>query len=175
MVGPPGSGKTMLARRLPTILPPLTLDEALEATKIYSIASQLPANTSLLTTRPFRLAPRGDRVRPLPGEAARQPWLGPTDHAANRPAYLHMTHVLLRSPPRSGAQLRHPLPVRSLPFHTSSRIIPFRIASRPPACTRVVFWTWLLRDNAGSVTSLCVFVPLWLRNPVHVDLADRVE
>jgi len=54
LVGPPGSGKTMLARRLPTILPPLTLDEALEVTKIYSIAGQLPANTSLLTTRPFR-------------------------------------------------------------------------------------------------------------------------
>jgi magnesium chelatase family protein len=54
MVGPPGSGKTMLARRLPTILPPLSLDEALEATKIYSIAGQLPAETALLTTRPFR-------------------------------------------------------------------------------------------------------------------------
>jgi magnesium chelatase family protein len=54
MVGPPGSGKTMLARRLPTILPPLTLAEALEVTKIYSIAGQLPAGTALLTTRPFR-------------------------------------------------------------------------------------------------------------------------
>lgn len=54
MVGPPGSGKTMLARRLPTILPPLSLDEALEATKIYSIAGQLPPDTALLTTRPFR-------------------------------------------------------------------------------------------------------------------------
>jgi magnesium chelatase family protein len=54
MVGPPGSGKTMLARRLPTILPTLSLDEALEVTKIYSIAGQLPSNTALLTTRPFR-------------------------------------------------------------------------------------------------------------------------
>ncbi|HEY3266366.1 MAG TPA: YifB family Mg chelatase-like AAA ATPase [Armatimonadota bacterium] len=54
LVGPPGSGKTMLARRMPTILPPLTLDEALEVTKIYSIAGQLPSNTALLTTRPFR-------------------------------------------------------------------------------------------------------------------------
>lgn len=54
MVGSPGSGKTMLARRMPTILPYLSFDEALEVTKIHSIAGTLPANTSLITTRPFR-------------------------------------------------------------------------------------------------------------------------
>ncbi len=54
MVGPPGSGKTMLARRLPTILPDLTLDEALETTKIHSVAGLLDTNTPLLATRPFR-------------------------------------------------------------------------------------------------------------------------
>jgi len=54
MVGPPGSGKTMLARRFPTILPDLTLDEALETTKIHSVAGLLDANTPLLATRPFR-------------------------------------------------------------------------------------------------------------------------
>ena len=54
MIGPPGSGKTMLARRLPTILPDLTLDEALETTKIHSIAGLLEPNTPLLATRPFR-------------------------------------------------------------------------------------------------------------------------
>lgn len=53
MVGPPGSGKTMLARRLPTILPPLSLHEALETTKIHSVAGKLPANTSLIAQRPF--------------------------------------------------------------------------------------------------------------------------
>lgn len=54
MIGPPGSGKTMLARRLPTILPDLTLDEALETTKIHSVAGLLPPDTPLMATRPFR-------------------------------------------------------------------------------------------------------------------------
>jgi magnesium chelatase family protein len=54
MIGPPGAGKTMLARRLPTILPSMSLEEALEATKIHSVAGTLPARQSLLGTRPFR-------------------------------------------------------------------------------------------------------------------------
>lgn len=54
MQGPPGSGKTMLARRLPTILPQLSFEEALETTKIYSVMGLLPRGQSLLTHRPFR-------------------------------------------------------------------------------------------------------------------------
>jgi magnesium chelatase family protein len=54
MVGPPGSGKTMMARRLPTILPTFTLDEALETTKIHSVAGILPSGKALVTQRPFR-------------------------------------------------------------------------------------------------------------------------
>ena len=54
MIGPPGSGKTMLAKRFPTILPDLTLAEALETTKIHSVAGLLPSNTPLIATRPFR-------------------------------------------------------------------------------------------------------------------------
>ncbi len=54
LIGPPGAGKTMLAKRLPTILPPLSLQEALETTKIHSVAGKLPANTRLLSQRPFR-------------------------------------------------------------------------------------------------------------------------
>jgi len=53
MVGPPGSGKTMLARRVPTILPPLTLHEALETTKIHSVAGKLTTDTALISQRPF--------------------------------------------------------------------------------------------------------------------------
>ena len=52
--GPPGAGKTMLARSLPTILPKLTLEEALDATRIYSICDMLPTDTPLIQTRPFR-------------------------------------------------------------------------------------------------------------------------
>ncbi|RKY89926.1 magnesium chelatase [candidate division KSB1 bacterium] len=54
MIGPPGSGKTMLARRIPTILPDLTLEEALETTKIHSVAGYLPPDSALIATRPFR-------------------------------------------------------------------------------------------------------------------------
>ncbi len=76
MVGPPGSGKTMLARRLPSILPPLELEEAIETTRVHSVAAQLPPDRPLLTVRPFR-APHhsisdaglvGGGTVPKPGE-----------------------------------------------------------------------------------------------------------
>ncbi|MFP4057916.1 MAG: YifB family Mg chelatase-like AAA ATPase, partial [Candidatus Brocadiia bacterium] len=54
MIGPPGSGKTMLAKRLPSILPALSLEEALEVTKVHSVAGQLPPGQALVATRPFR-------------------------------------------------------------------------------------------------------------------------
>ncbi|MBU2046590.1 MAG: YifB family Mg chelatase-like AAA ATPase, partial [Bacteroidetes bacterium] len=76
LIGPPGAGKTMLAKRLPTILPPLNLYEALETTKIHSVAGKLSASDSLLTRRPFRsphhtvsdVALVGGGTNPQPGE-----------------------------------------------------------------------------------------------------------
>lgn len=76
LIGPPGAGKTMLARRFSTILPPLSLDEALETTKIHSVAGTMPANTALVRQRPFRaphhtisdVALVGGGSNPQPGE-----------------------------------------------------------------------------------------------------------
>ena len=76
MIGPPGSGKTMLARRMPSIMPPLTLQEALETTRIHSVAGKMGYRQGLLTVRPFRtphhltsqVALVGGGANPQPGE-----------------------------------------------------------------------------------------------------------
>lgn len=76
LIGPPGSGKTMLAKRLPTILPPLSMDEALETTKIHSVCGKLTRSTALIRQRPFRsphhtisdIALVGGGSQPQPGE-----------------------------------------------------------------------------------------------------------
>ena len=76
LIGPPGAGKTMLARRLPGILPPMSLNEALETTKIHSVSGLLDPEESLITRRPFRsphhtvsdVALVGGGSNPLPGE-----------------------------------------------------------------------------------------------------------
>ena len=76
LIGPPGTGKSMLAKRLPSILPPLTFDEAVDATKIHSVSGCLPEGHSLLTSRPFRsphhtmsaVSLVGGGTYPTPGE-----------------------------------------------------------------------------------------------------------
>ena len=76
MIGPPGSGKSMMAKRMPSILPPFTIEEALETTKIHSVAGQINTNTALMPRRPFRsphhtisdVAMVGGGTYPQPGE-----------------------------------------------------------------------------------------------------------
>ena len=76
LVGPPGSGKSMMAKCIPSVLPPLTLGEALETTKIHSVAGAMPPGSTLLTQRPFRsphhtlspVAMVGGGTSPMPGE-----------------------------------------------------------------------------------------------------------
>lgn len=78
LIGPPGTGKSMLAKRLPTILPPLSVGEAIETTKIHSVAGTLPDGSSLLSHRPFRsphhtmsaVSLVGGGINPMPGEVS---------------------------------------------------------------------------------------------------------
>jgi magnesium chelatase family protein len=121
MTGPPGSGKTLLARALPSILPPMTVDESLEVTKIYSVRGLLPADTPLLRERPFRAPHHGTSSAGLIGGGS---W--------PRPGEVSMAHrgvLFLDELPEFSAStlemLRQPLEDRTVTLARASGTLTF--------------------------------------------------
>jgi magnesium chelatase family protein len=122
MVGPPGSGKTMLARRLAGILPPLTFEEALETTKIHSVAGLLPKGTGLLSVRPFRAPHHTVSDAGLIGGGAGTPRPGEVSLAHHGLLFLD---ELPEFPRNVLEQLRQPLEERSVTIARSQITLSF--------------------------------------------------
>jgi magnesium chelatase family protein len=121
LTGPPGSGKTMIARAIPSILPPMTIDEALEVTKIYSVRGLLPPETPLLRERPFRSPHHGTSSAGLIGGGS---W--------PRPGEVSLAHrgvLFLDELPEFSAStlemLRQPLEDRSITLARASGTLSF--------------------------------------------------
>ena len=121
MSGPPGSGKTMLARSMPSVLPPMTIDEALEVTKVYSVRGLLPSDTPLLRERPFRSPHHGTSSAGLIGGGS---W--------PRPGEVSLAHrgvLFLDELPEFSAQtlemLRQPMEDRTVTLARASGTLTF--------------------------------------------------
>jgi hypothetical protein len=109
MLGPPGAGKSMIAKRIPTIMPPMTLEEAIETTKIHSIAGLLDADRAFVATRPFRsphhtfsdIGLLGGGANPAPGEISVA--LHGVMFLNELPEFRRSTLEVLRQPSKTGA------------------------------------------------------------------------
>jgi magnesium chelatase family protein len=134
MIGPPGAGKTMLARRLPTILPPMTIEESLETTKVHSVVGLIPQDRALTVIRPFRAHRRGSDTAPRRGEPC--PQRGPVPRRA---AGIQKERLGGPAPAPGGRHghhcAGHHLPHLSRAHHAGSGDEPLsvRLLQRPPA------------------------------------------
>ena len=169
LVGPPGAGKTMMARRLPGILPPLTFDEALEATSIHSVAGLLPAGTGLLAHRPFRAPHHTISEAALVGGGS-NPRPGEISLAHNGVLFLDEIPEFDR---RALEVLRQPIEEGSIHIARVARtaVFPARFvlvaAMNPCPC-----------GYAGDVTHECRCTPLHIlryRNRLSGPLRDRID
>ena len=170
LVGPPGAGKTMMARRLPGILPPLTFDEVLEATSIHSVAGHLPAGTGLLAHRPFRAPHHTISEAALVGGGS-NPRPGEISLAHNGVLFLDQIPEFDR---RALEVLRQPIEEGSIHIVRVARtaVFPARfvlVAAMNP---------YLLCGYAGDVVHECRCTPLHIlryRNRLSGPLRDRID
>ena len=169
LIGPPGTGKTMLARRLPTILPPLSLDEAIEVTRVYSAAGRLPAASATLAVRPFRAPHHATSVQALVG--------GGTPPVPGEVSLAHLGVLFLDEAAEfhhdALAALRQPL--------EEGRVVVVRVAGTvtlPARCMLVAAMNPCPCGNLGDRRRICMCTPpqrARYRARVSGPLLDRID